>query len=75
LQNSKKYSFIREKLDNIINNSIASQLASKWSMSRSSTNDITNSSIISYFESKSKIFKNKLFDKDKIPNKNSDKNL
>ena len=44
-------------------------------MSRSSTNDITNSSIISYFESKSKIFKNKLFDKDKIQNKNSDKNL
>ena len=71
----KKDAFIREKIDNIINDLISSQITSKRSISRRSTNDITNSSISFHFDNKSKILKNKLFDKDRISNQNSDKNL
>ena len=71
----KKEASIKEKIDNIINDLISSQITPKRSMSRRSTNDITNSSISFHFDNKSKILKNKLFDKDRISNKNSDKNL
>ena len=63
---NKKESFIKEKIDIIINDLTSSQMIPKRSMSRRSTNDVTNTSISFHFENKSKMLLNKLSEKDEI---------
>ena len=72
---NKKDSYIKEKINNIINDLTSSQIIPNRSISRKSTNDITDASISLHYENKSKILKQKLFEKDSLNNKNSDKSL
>ena len=72
---NKKDSYIKEKINNIINDLTSSHIIPNRSISRKSTNDITDTSISLNYDNKGKILKNKLFEKDTLNSKNTDKSL
>ena len=72
---NKKDSYIKEKINNIINDLTSSHIIPNRSISRKSTNDITDTSISLNYDNKGKILKNKLFEKNSLNSKNTDKSL